>query len=400
MVDIDKAPDQGHIGTVFRLFGERFGGAPDGVWSAPGRVNLIGEHTDYNEGFVLPFAIDKRTHVAARPRPDRILRIASTIRDEAVDVSLDELRPGLTDDWTGYVWGMAWALGAHHAPALPGLDILVDSHVPLGSGLSSSAALEAAAGIAMDDLWDLSTPRIDMARAGRRAENEIVGAPTGLMDQAAALLATTRHALFLDCRSEEATTVPLAIADAGLAVLVINTRVEHSHATGAYGERRASCEAAAATLGVSSLRDLGMEDLDRARRDLEPVTFRRVRHVVTENARVQTCVDALHTAGPLAIGDLLVASHVSLRDDYEVSCPELDVAVDTALEAGAIGARMTGGGFGGCAIALVPHGREAEVSQAVIEQFAAAGFTAPDTFTVAPSAGAHRDVLTTSDGTA
>lgn len=375
------------------LFTELFGERPDGVWSAPGRVNLIGEHTDYNNGLVLPFAIDLRTRVAARLRSDRTLRMASTAGAKTVEVSLDDLAPGLTRDWTAYVWGTAWALGAHedcHRDRR-GLDLLVDSDVPVGSGLSSSAALESAVALALHDLWNLPHSRMELAKAGRTAENEAVGAPTGLMDQVATLLSTTDHAVLLDCRDEQARAIPLSMEASGLTVLVIDTRVAHSHATGGYRERRASCEHGAATLGVATLRELTASDLPRAASALDEETYRRVRHVVTENARVEQCVELLASHGPRAIGDLLVASHVSLRDDFEVSVPELDLAVETACAAGAIGARMTGGGFGGCAIAVIDKDKAHAVADAVARAFSRAGFEAPCTFTVAPSDGAHRD---------
>ena len=406
------------------LFAERFGAEVAGTWSAPGRVNLIGEHTDYNDGFVLPFAIQHRTHVALGRRDDGRIRVTSTFAPEAVEVALDELDalfPARRDElpeWARYPLGVAWALLAsqdgsaipgaspgvsglegqnvlrdEHAvrPAVIGVDLAFASDVPVGAGLSSSAAIEGATAVALAETWGLKLDRVALAQVGRRAENEAVGAPTGIMDQMAALLGRADSAIFLDCRSLEAQVVELGFADAGLELVVIDTGVKHSHATGGYGERRAACERGAAALGVSALRDVTPGDLPRLAELVDDVTFRRVRHVVTENQRVLDTVRTLREQGPTAIGDLLVASHVSMRDDFEISVPELDTAVEAALAAGAVGARMTGGGFGGAAIALVAHDRVQTVTDAATAAFAASGFAAPTIFTVAPSAGAARD---------
>jgi len=387
------------------LFASLAGRAPAGLWSAPGRVNLIGEHTDYNDGFVLPFAIPHRTAAAAGPRADRVIRVASTFAEEAVEIEidrLDEIFPTPDGDapavaeWAAYPLGVAWALlraarDAGGAAAETGIDIAFASDVPVGAGLSSSAALEGAAASALNDLWATGLDATALARVGRRAENEAVGAPTGVMDQMASMLGAADQALFIDCRSLETDLVPLGAADAGLEVLVIDTRVKHAHSTGGYGERRASCERGAALMGVPALRDVAVADLARAEKLMDDVTFRRVRHIVTENQRVRDTVAALRAHGAGAIGDLLVASHASMRDDFEISAPELDLAVEASLEAGAIGARMTGGGFGGAAIAVVETARVADVGAAVEAAFAASGFASPHLFTVAPAAGAGRD---------
>ena len=281
-----------------------FGHAPDGLWSAPGRVNLIGEHTDYNEGFVLPFAIDRRTLVALGVRDDRRVRVASTFADELAEIDLDALTPESLDGWSAYPLGVAWALGEHGADlsAVPGVDLFIDSDVPVGAGLSSSAAIESAVAMALNDSWRLGLDRPTLARVGQRAENVAVGAPTGIMDQSASLLGAADHAVFLDCRSLVSELVPLGLAEAGLAILVIDTGVKHAHATGGYGERRAACERGAAALGASSLRDLTVDDLPRARQLLDDVTFRRVRHVITENQRVLDTVEGLRESGAAAIG--------------------------------------------------------------------------------------------------
>jgi len=388
--------------TATALFRELTGRTPDGLWSAPGRVNLIGEHTDYNDGFVLPFAIPHRTVAAVGVRDDGVgrVRVASTFAAEPVEVALDELGtlfPTATGsepavpEWAAYPLGVAWALAEAAGRAGAGVDIAIASDVPVGAGLSSSAAIEGATASALNDLWNAGLDKTALARIGRKAENEAVGAPTGIMDQMASMLGEPDAAIFLDCRSLEAQLVPLGVAEAGLAILVMDTRVKHAHSTGGYGERRASCERGAAIMGVPSLRDVSVGDLPRAEELMDDVTFRRVRHVVTENQRVLDTVRTLREQGARAIGDLLVASHASMRDDFEISVPELDTAVEAALAAGALGARMTGGGFGGAAIALIDADAVETVSDAVNAAFAASGFSAPHLFTVTPSAGAQRD---------
>lgn len=382
------------------LFEQLTGQSPDGIWSAPGRVNLIGEHTDYNDGFVLPFAIPHRTYAAVGMRDDGRIRVASTFADDApVEVALSELAtlfptptgeaPAVAE-WAAYPLGVAWALQLAGA-AGQGVDIAIASDVPVGAGLSSSAAIEGATASALNDLWDAGLDRTTLARIGRHAENEAVGAPTGIMDQMASMLGEPDAAIFLDCRTLEANLIPVGIAEAGLAILIMDTRVQHAHATGGYRERREACERGAAIMGVPSLRDVSVDDLARAEELMDDVTFRRVRHIVTENQRVLDTVTTLRESGARAIGDLLVASHASMRDDFEISVPELDTAVESALAAGAIGARMTGGGFGGAAIALVEQGAVHAVSDAVTAAFAASGFASPHLFTVTPAAGAHRD---------
>ena len=381
-------------------FEDEYGRHADGVWSAPGRVNLIGEHTDYNGGLVLPFAIDRRTYCAAALRDDRMLRVRSaTVEGESV-IAIDDLSPELLSGWAAYALGVAWALGHPTASgeagadlsAASGVDLYLTSDVPLGAGLSSSAAIECAVAVALNELWGLGLDRMALARAGRLAENVAVGAPTGIMDQCASLLGEADHAVFLDCGTETAESVPLHLDREGLTVLVIDTHVRHEHATGGYGDRRASCERGAELLNVPSLRFVNESDLPRAHEVLDDETYRRVRHVVTESARVSATVRALRDEGPQAIGDLLLASHASMRDDFEISVPELDLAVDSAVRHGALGARMTGGGFGGAAIALVAADAAQDLAAKVSADFVAAEFAAPRCFTVTPSDGAHRDI--------
>ncbi|WP_353816446.1 galactokinase [Agromyces sp. SYSU T00266] len=381
------------VASAQHLFAEQYGRRPAGVWSAPGRVNLIGEHTDYNDGFVFPFAIDRRTTVALGDRDDRVVRVSSTFSPETIEVHLDDLTPDAVSGWAAYPLGVVWALGEFGADLahVRGVDLYIDSDVPVGAGLSSSAAIESAVALALDEHWGLGFDRPTLAKIGRLAENRVVGAPTGIMDQSASLLGEADAGVFLDCRSLDADVIPLGFAEAGLSLLVIDTRVSHAHATGGYAARRASCEAGAASLGAESLRDVRVDDLDRARELLDDETFRRVRHVVTENQRVLDTVRTLREQGPGAIGPLLDASHVSMRDDFEISVPELDLAVETAQANGAIGARMTGGGFGGAAIALVIDALVPVVARKVAEAFAEHGYREPGVFTVHAAQGARRD---------
>ncbi len=387
----DSLPQDDAVAAFIRHFND----APAGMWSAPGRVNLIGEHTDYNDGLVLPFAIDRRTWCALSLRDDRAIRITSTLSDEVVESSLDGLAPDTFSGWSAYVLGVIWALGQSGANLEDkhGVNLALASDVPLGAGLSSSAAIECAVALALNDTWDLQLSRAALAKACQLAENKAVGAPTGIMDQTASLMGKDGHAVLLDCESLESELVPLPLAETGLTVMVIDTHVSHSHATGGYADRRRSCEHAAEQLGVSSLRGVPLSRLPEARDTLDDETFRRVRHIVTENSRVAKTGETLRTEGPLAIGDLLIESHASMRDDFEISVPELDLAVESSLHAGANGARMTGGGFGGAAIALVPTERFDSIADAVAAAFAHADYTAPTVFSVVPADGARREVL-------
>jgi len=362
-----------------------YGVEPDGVWSAPGRVNLIGEHTDYNGGLCLPVALAHRTYAAVRRRGDSTARLVSAWDAAAArTLDLDAVAPGTVDGWTAYVAGVAWAL-RERGLRVAGFDVAVDSCVPVGSGLSSSAALSCSTALALDTLHGLAQDRAALAADCVRAENEVAGAPTGGMDQAAALRTTPGHALLLDCRDESVRHVPFDPAAAGLALLVVDTRAEHALVDGQYARRRATCEEAARLLGVPTLRDLtgSPGDAERALATLADGTadgdlrVRRVRHVLSEIARVEAFVALLDAGRLRETGPLLDASHASLRDDYEVSCRELDVAVEAARAAGALGARMTGGGFGGSAIALVEAEAVGTVAEAVDAAFARAGLRPP-----------------------
>ncbi|WP_234971322.1 galactokinase [Jatrophihabitans endophyticus] len=358
-------------------------------WRAPGRVNVIGEHTDYNDGFVLPIALPVGVTAAVTDRTGDALLARSTAEDEPVEIPLAKLEPGAVEGWAAYVAGVVWALRGRGSD-VPAVEIALDGDVPYGAGLSSSAALECAVATALNDHLDLGLARETLIEVTRSCENDFVGVPTGALDQSASLLCEAGAALLLDCRSGERRQVPLDLDAAGLALLVVDTRAPHRLVDGEYARRRADCAEAARRLGVTALRDV--TDLDAALARLDDDRLRRrVRHVVTENARVLDTVARLDDGGPIAaIGPLLSASHASLRDDYEVSSRELDVAVEAALGAGAHGARMTGGGFGGSAIALVDAGDSDDVTAAVERAFAAAGLAAPAVFTAVPSAGARR----------
>ena len=377
-------------------FAERYGHEPDGVWSAPGRVNLIGEHTDYNGGLCLPIALPHRTYAAASRRDDRLLRMASAQQDGVVEVALDDVSPEQPGGWGSYVAGVLWAL-REEGHDVPGLDVFVDSTVPVGAGLSSSAALECSVGAAVSDLARLGLLEDDESRARLaqvciRAENEIAGAPTGGMDQSAALLSDEATALLLDCRSWQTEQVPFDLASAGYALLVTDTHAHHELVDGQYGSRRESCEEAAGILGVDLLREVPASELDAALEKLPTDELRRrVKHIVTEIDRVEQAVTALRDGDLEEVGRLFDASHVSMRDDYEISCEELDVATGTARQHGALGARMTGGGFGGSCIAIVRAESVDEVSRAIDAAFAEHGFTAPSSFPVTAAGSARRD---------
>lgn len=359
---------------AIQAFRDRYGVDPEVTASAPGRVNLIGEHTDYTGGFVFPCAIDRRIAVAMGRGPGAIF-----------SANYGESRPfGSADHtWADYPRGVAWSLSDAGFP-IESVRMAIAGDVPLGSGLSSSAAIECATGVAFDALFSLRIPRPYLAKICQRAENKFVGVNCGIMDQYASLLCRSGAALLIDCRSLEAEPVPLDLARAGLSLIVCDTRVPRNLAGTGYNERRATVEAAAVTLGVPELRDAQEADLSR----LSGVTLKRSRHVVTENWRVQAAAIALRRGDYVEFGRLMYASHRSLREDYEVSVPELDAFVSVSGKCGALGARLTGAGFGGCAIALASTDRVAVLESAVEEYFQANGFRAPVFFQFLPSPGA------------
>ena len=324
------------MSSIEEKFLETFGEEPDLVAAAPGRVNLIGEHIDYSEGFVLPFAIKDRTLVAARKRDDSIVRVASAQRrNKIITVDINEVKPGLKGEWERYALGVLWSMGVKS-----GVDLLIDGHVPLGAGLSSSAALECSVATAMNHLFDMGFSLEELARLTQKAENQYVGVPCGIMDQSVSLMATNGFALLLDCRDLSTRNIPFDVASHGLELLIIDTQAHHALTDGGYAERRASCESVAAKLGVKSMRELTREQLDSSRDKLSESEYIRARHAVTEMKRVLDCVEALASEDFTQVGQLLNQSHNSLRDDYTVSCPELDTAVEASLAAGALGARL------------------------------------------------------------
>ena len=410
LVWVDAATSEEGAEQAAALFRETFDYEPRGVWSAPGRVNIIGEHVDYNGGPCLPIALPHRAFVALSPRADRVVRLVSTQTRAAVDVlDLDTLGPKgtpgeVTNHWTAYLAGVAWALDRAGYGPLRGFDAALWSCVPLGAGLSSSAALECATAVALDEVCSLGLAgtvevpndegRKVLVDAARVAENQVAGANTGGLDQTASLRCREGHALALDCRDMSTRQVPFDLSAVGLELLVIDTRAKHSLADGQYGSRRADCEESARILGVDQLVDV--EDVDEASAALGGERLvARTRHVVSEIARTRAFIELLDE-GPLegvrvaVAGALMNDSHDSLRDDYEVSCEELDVAVEAARAAGAYGARMTGGGFGGSAIALVSADAVLGVAQAVADAYEARGWQAPHFIRALPGAPAGR----------
>ncbi|MCW7943263.1 galactokinase [Streptomyces hygroscopicus] len=376
---------------VHEGFEALYGTAPEGVWAAPGRVNLIGEYTDFNEGFVMPLALPHTAVAAVSRRTDGVLRLHSAdIEGPVVELHADELTPLTNTSWAAYPAGVVWALReAGHR--IGGADVHLSSTVPTGAGLSSSAALEVVTALALDDLYGLGLTRPELARIAQRAENDFVGVPCGVMDQMASACCTEGHALHLDCRDLSIRQVSFDPAAQGLALLVVDTRVKHALGDGAYAERREGCEEGARQLGVSHLRDVVYEDLDFSLARLSDERVRRyVRHVVSDDHRVERVVSLLDAGEIRAIGPVLTEGHVSLRDDLRISCPELDLVVDTANASGALGARMTGGGFGGSAIVLAEASGTDTITKAIETAFAAAGFTAPRVFLAVPAAGARR----------
>ncbi|WP_042412659.1 galactokinase [Streptacidiphilus anmyonensis] len=387
--------NQPHAAVVAEEFAALYGREPEGVWQAPGRINLIGEHTDYNDGFVLPVALPHAARVAVARRDDGVVRVHSSQGGgSVVEFTVESLAPGSVAGWAAYPAGALWVLreGGH---AVPGIDLHLDSDVPFGAGLSSSAALQCAVLLACDELLGLGIDRPSLARLAQRAENDYVGAPVGVMDQTASLCCAEGAALFLDTRDMSQRQVPLDLAAAGLVLLVVDTRVEHGHADGAYRQRREGCERSADLLGVKALRDVEAAsgpDLDALLDRLPEEELRRLtRHVVTENARVLEAVRLLDEGGLRALGPVLTAGHASQRDDFAISCAQSDTAVDTALVAGALGARQTGGGFGGCVIVLTEPALVPGITAAIAAAYAAQeSWNAPAFFTATPAPGARR----------
>jgi galactokinase len=358
--------------------------SPDVITSAPGRVNLIGEHIDYSEGFVLPFAISYRTTAQLRLRDDQMIRLRSKQRmDDVITTSISDLAPESQGGWERYVLGVIWALGLSK-----GVDIEIDGEVPLGAGLSSSAALECAVATGLNELFSLGLDKKQLALLTQKAENQYVGVPCGIMDQSVSLMAEAGSALLLDCRDLSTSLVPFDLGASGLELLIIDTQAHHALVDGEYAKRRQACESACVKLGISSLREIDLTSLLANRDQLTKEELMRAHHAVSEMARTLAAVDVLKRKDFVALGALINRSHISLRDDYEISCPELNCAVDVALTHGAFGARMIGGGFGGSAIALAQKGQIQEIKNAITAGFKSAGYTEPRFFTSLPSEGA------------
>ena len=382
------------VSRATKLFVDMYATAPEGVWAAPGRVNLIGEHTDYNAGLCLPIALPHRTFIALKPREDTKVRVVSDVApDKVAEADLDGLKARGVDGWSAYPTGVAWALREAGFSQVKGFDAAFVSCVPLGSGLSSSAAMTCSTALALDDVYGLGygssdAGRVTLINAAIKSENDMAGASTGGLDQNASMRCTEGHALLLDCRPE-------------LTLLVVDTQAPHQLNDGQYAQRRATCEEAARILGVANLRvaadgiskaDDQFQALKETLDALPDVTMKkRVRHVVTEIERVRSFVRAFAQGDIEAAGRLFNASHDSLAADYEVTVPELDVAVDVARKNGAYGARMTGGGFGGSIIALVDKGRSQEVAQKIADEFEARGFHAPRALPAVAAPSASRE---------
>ena len=370
-------------------FAETYGREPDGIWFAPGRVNLMGG-PDYTEGFVLPFALGAGVTASAARRKDRRITLVSRQQTTGpIVLDIDTLEPGSVPGWAAYPAGVAWALRRAGYLESGGADIAIDADLPAGAGLSSSAALECATALALTELHQVPVPRPELAALARRAENDFAGIPSGIMDQIAALLSRPGHALLLDCRAGTGTPVPLDPAAAGLTLLVIDTRARHALGDGRYAERRRACEQAASALGVRSLRDV-TDAGQLIRLSSDPPLQRLAGHVLAEQRRVRHAADLLLAGHQAAIGPLLTASHHSLRDRFHFSWPQADEAVEAAIEAGAKGARMTGGGFGGSVIALVPARAAAQIRQNVTARFARHHWPAPRFLDAVPSGAARR----------
>jgi len=376
------------VDQVTTRFTEVVGTDPIGVWSAPGRIIIIGDHTDYNAGLSLPIAINLSAVIAVGVRDDGRVRVVSPLGD-TITVELTRCVPGSVSGWAAVPLGVLWALGGSHGGA-PGLDIVIDSDIPAGQDFGATAAIASAVAVAVNDLWEIDLGRMELVQACQRGEHEMVGTPTTMVDTATAMFGETDSAVLVDCQLSEASVVPFAIAEAGLALLVIVSEGHRLPSAATNQDRRASCQRAAGSLGVETLRDLAVDDLPRVRETQDEETYRRVRHVVTENARVATVVELLWSDGPRVIGDFLVASYLSMRDDFDVHNSHSARSTQLAQRAGALGSRMTGGGLGGVVIALVPTELLSFVERKVRQAFSDEHLGEPELFVVTPSRGAHR----------
>ena len=379
---------------LIAAFQQRYGTKPR-VFRAPGRVNLIGEHTDYNEGFVLPMAIDRETVIAIAPRPDRMLQVWSLNLDDSQELDLNKLGAGRRGMWIDYVEGIASAL-ASRGITLKGAEIALNSDVGIGSGLSSSAALETAVGKALVSISGIQLDPLSLALVGQTAEHVHVGIHCGIMDQFTSVHARKGHAILLDCRSLEAKQIPLNLGECR--VVICDSRVRHTLASSEYNRRRQDCESAVKSLsavlpGIHALRDVTLDQLEKHRSRLDDTVYHRCRHVISENDRTLKAAEALTAGNVAGMGRLMAESHRSLRDDYEVSCSELDILVErAAAQPGVLGARMTGGGFGGCTVNLVSRSEFRSFRQRVTEEYQARTGISPEIFAAEASAGAEEIV--------
>jgi len=376
------------VDRVTTRFTEVVGAAPAGVWSAPGRITIIGDHTDYNAGLSLTIAINLSVVIAVGLRDDGRVRVVSPLGDTTT-VELTRCVPGSVSGWAALPLGVLWALGGSRGGA-SGLDIVIDSDIPAGSDFGASSATASAVAVAANDLWEIDLGRMDLVHACQRAEHDMVGTPTTIVDTATAMFGESDSAVLVDCQLAEASAVPFSISDAGLALLAIVSDGHRSPGGAVNQDRLASCLRAAESLGVETLRDLAVNDLTRVRETQDEETYRRVRHVVTENARVAAVAELLWSDGPRSIGDFLVASYLSLRNDFDVDNSHSARSIQSAQRAGALGARMTGGGLGGVVIALVPTELLSFVERKVRQVFSSEQLGEPEFFVVTPSRGAHR----------
>jgi len=380
------------VQRVTNAFTNRFQRPPKWIVAAPGRVNLIGEHTDYNDGFVFPMAIERYTVVAAdRPASgseNAITWMATELQEE---FTVDATKPILkgSPKWSNYVRGVLAGF-QQKGIEFGGFDAVMGTTVPIGGGLSSSAALEVSAATLLETISGKQLDPVEKAMLCQKAEHDYAGVPCGIMDQFISVMGKKDHLLLIDCRSKEPELVPMS--DSSLAILIFNTNVKHELSGGEYGERRAHCEEAARALGIPALRDATVESLEAAKDKLDPVVYRRARHVIGENERTTQAADAIRAGEWNKLGQLMYASHDSLRDDYEVSCAELDVVVDLAREigtgGGVFGCRMTGGGFGGCTVALVKASSVDAISKKLVDGYKRKVGIDPAVFLSHPAAGA------------
>jgi len=392
-------PPVQHVGSLDELcrraeetFSKHFGRQAQWIVAAPGRVNLIGEHTDYNEGFVLPMAIDRFVVIAAdrAPHDHGTYRVFSAACNDLQQVTTDSTAPKTDVSWCRYIQGVVVGFARQNFTLDP-LDMVIESNVPLGGGLSSSAALETATATLLEAVWGESLDPLKKVLLCQEAEHEFAGVPCGIMDQFSSVMGQADHLMLLDCRLAEAVYIPFS--DPEITVLIVNSNVHHELAASAYAERRCQCQSAAESLGVAALRDATSELLESATHDPYNPVFRRARHVVTENNRTQRAAEAIRLRHWARVGELMYASHESLRDDFEVSCDELDLLVKLAREigepGGMIGSRMTGGGFGGCTVSLVQTSAVESVAERICQEYSRQTDLVPTVFVVRPARGAH-----------